>query len=211
MDEISARKACAPQPYLDEDFGKELNFQLWSTKGARFNANKRLMLKQKWSTYAITALSLYVITASMMIVSGVSESIRLPSAKLAFCSTVMSILILIISLLESSRQYGLRARQFHDCALAVAKLYRELRLLRTGPEPNPTAEKVRDLTAKYNEILDRCENHEDVDFLILKTKKSEYFNLGFWARTKILLRWYFEVLFVYQLVAFVNWCNFQSP
>ena len=38
--------------YLDKTFLEELNYKIWTTKGSRFNANKRLLRVSKLSNLA---------------------------------------------------------------------------------------------------------------------------------------------------------------
>lgn len=203
-------EAKAPKPYLDADFGKELSYQLWVTKGSRFHASRRLDLKKRWSTYTITALALYAITANLITVYGIAGQLNV-STKLAFASSVMSIFILILSLLEGARQYNLRASHHHDCAREISKLYRRLRQLRTGPGDPLTPEILRELTERYEAILDRFENHEDIDFYLLQAKKSEWFSHGFLVRAWFRLRWYLQTLCLYHVaillppVVFLGW------
>lgn len=200
----------APKPYLDADFGKELSYQLWVTKGARFHANRRLDLKQRWSTYTITALALYAITANLITAYGITEQLNV-STELAFASSVMSVFILILSLLEGARQYNLRASHHHDCAREISKLYRRLRQLRTGPGDPLTPAILRELAEQYEAILDRFENHEDIDYYLLQAKKSEWFNHGLVVRVWFRLRWYLQTLFLYHVailappIFFLGW------
>lgn len=191
----------APRPYLDDDFAKELNYQLWVLKSSRFNAARRLLLKHRWSTYTITALSLYAITANLMIAYGFTEGVAMSSApratSLAFVSVVMAITILIISLLESSRQYEVRAEKFHDCGLAINSLYRELRQARVGPSTSLTPEQLSDIRKRYEMVLAKYENHEDIDYLLAQTKSSEWFRRPWYWNFWIKVKSYFSVLFFY--------------
>ncbi len=195
----------APQPYLDGDFAKELSYQLWVTKGARFHACRRLQTKQKWSSYSIAALAFYAITVNLVPVYGVAFSPD-TGPLFAFVSSALSVLIIIISLLEGARQYDLRADRHHRCGLELGKIYRELRQLRTahGDEPQPLpAETIQLLRERYEAILDKHENHEDVDFLLMQAKKSEWFNKGFAMRVWVRVRWYLQVSLFYHLTILV--------
>ena len=191
----------SPQPHLDEDFSKELSFQVWSTKGARFFSNRRLLAKQKWSTYALTALSTYVIILNLMIVYGVLKPTALSNTVVAFSSTALSILILIVSLLESSRRYELQASNFHRCSLELGQVYRRVRMMRTGPEPRVTRDQVEKLASDYEQILAAFENHDEIDFLMFQRTKA-YFKLAAYRKAWTIVRWYFETFFVYHAVVF---------
>ena len=47
--------------HLNKTFLEELNYKMWVTKGARFNASKRLALRDNWSNKAMGFLSSYLI------------------------------------------------------------------------------------------------------------------------------------------------------
>lgn len=193
----------APQPYLDADFGKELSYQLWITKGARFIASRRLAQKYRWSGYSLAALSLYVIVLNLMLAYEVRLSSALQAQPVAFASTVMAVLILLFAQLESSKEYNVRSREFHDCAMEIGRLYREIRHLRTGSEPANYDETVDDLSQRYAAILDRYRNHEAVDYDWFRVKKKSYFTLG---KMKILgtyLLYYVQTFAPYQVAIFL--------
>lgn len=191
----------APQLYLDGDFSKELSYQLWVTKGARFHAARRLQRKQAWSTYTVAALSLYAIGANLLIVYGMSGGKPIES-KIAFAGSFLSIAILIVSLIEGSRQYELRADRLHNCAREVNCVYRKVRQARLGPGANPDAVSVRNLAEDYERILEKYENHEEIDYQLQRIKKCEWFDVKWPERQWIRLRWYIEVLLVYHFSIF---------
>jgi len=190
----------APQPYLDADFAKELNYQLWVTKGARFHASQRLAAKQKWSSYAIAALAFYAIVANLLPIAIDGLDFILTG----FVSSTLSIFILVISLLEGSRRYDLRSSRHHDCALEIGELYRKLRKLRTGPVANEVNREsaIDAIMNKYQNVLKRFENHEQVDYLLLQAKKSDYFQKGPIRRGWVQVRWYLEVYLPYHVAIF---------
>jgi SMODS and SLOG-associating 2TM effector domain family 5 len=193
----------APQPYLDSDFSKELSFQLWITKGARFNANRRLLKKNKWSTYALTALSTYAIVLNLMVIYGVLQPVGFTSKVIAFGSTAVSIMLLIVSILESARKYEVHANNFHRCALELSHIYRKLRILRTGPEPNVTRDDISNLSEEYEKALACYDNHDDIDYQMFQANKYSYFQVGFLKRAQIKCRYYFETLFTYHVFIFL--------
>ena len=50
----------APNDYLSKSFFEELNYKMWSTKGSRFNCDKRLRTKGKTSNVGLAIISAYL-------------------------------------------------------------------------------------------------------------------------------------------------------
>lgn len=63
---IKKIKNCTPPPYLKKDFGVELNFKLWTTKGARFAASDRNKKLNSLSYQTIGYLSVYLIIINLI-------------------------------------------------------------------------------------------------------------------------------------------------
>src|SRR5690606_38180940 len=53
-------------PYLKKDFGVELNYKLWITKGARFKASERNLVCGNLSARTIVYLSAYLIIVNLI-------------------------------------------------------------------------------------------------------------------------------------------------
>jgi len=53
-------------PYLQKDFGVELNYKMWSTKGARFSASHRNRILNSLSSKTIGYLSAYLIIINLV-------------------------------------------------------------------------------------------------------------------------------------------------
>ena len=58
----------APSDYLGKSFLEELNYKMWSTKGSRFNCDKRLRTKGNASNVSLAIISAYLIIASLITV-----------------------------------------------------------------------------------------------------------------------------------------------
>lgn len=187
-------------PYLqNNDWEEELNFKLWVTKGARFCADKRLLRLHTLSALATSFLSAYLIIVSLLPLYVPSVSDNLPNNALPLLTTGISILLLVYTLIESSKDFKLRAHQFHQCALKISKLYNELRQLK-GEEASAKKAGMRSISTRYDEVLEIYENHDAIDYDIFQTQKPEYFHLSrlqVWSRH---LRYYGVVQFRYHLV-----------
>jgi len=193
------RQLDAPQPYLDSDFGKELNFQLWATKGSRFHGARRLEAKHRWSNYAIVALAMYVFAINLMPIFQLPVGIPFSDNSVRLATVLMSIFLLIITQIESSKQYNLRAKELHDCALEIGELYRELRRIRTCNGSGSSEKRIKEIAVSYGQILRQCSNHEQIEFLYFQTTKNEYFKIGLIERLRILLLSYLKTWFFYHV------------
>ena len=152
---------------------------------------------------SLTALSTYAIVLNLMIVYGVLQPVGFTSTVVAFGSTAVSIMLLIVNILESARKYEVQANNFHRCALELSHVYRKLRMFRTGPEPNVTRDDISNLSLEYEKILACYENHDDIDYQMFQASKHTYFQLGFFKRKRIKIRYYFETLFTYHVFIFL--------
>lgn len=170
-------------PYLKKDFGVELNYKLWITKGARFAASERTKKLDELSTKTIGYLSAYLIIFNMLNVYEVNFYKPIPDNYLAFISTALSILILIFSQFEAFKSYNMRSEKYHTCAMDIGVLYNQLRMVKTFVSKQPNNElEIERISTEYDELLKRYENHEPVDTYMFKTTKPDYFDLGFWGR-----------------------------
>lgn len=187
--------------YLDKDFSAELNYKLWTTKGSRFTASRRLKENSKLSSYTIGFLTAYIIIINLISVFDIrTVSILTPQA-LAFITTGLSILVLVFSQLENANEYRLRAEKFHDCALEIGDVYNELRYIKTTlKDCNEINKESRRLSDKYGLVLRKYENHDPIDFDYFKTTKADYFLLKkhqiIWIRSK----YYFKTKAMYHLL-----------
>lgn len=155
----------APADYLSKSFLEELNFKMWSTKGARFNCDKRLRTKGNASNVGLSIISAYLIIASLITVFnlelGVSQEV------LNFTVTGLSILVLVFTQFENAQKYDLRAKTHHDSGLKTSELYNELRIFKTlqkKPKNDKILNFAKDIVSRYENVLSTSENHSRLDY-----------------------------------------------
>ncbi len=166
------------EQHIENKFGHELERRIWITRGSRFNAHQRLMCKQSWSVAAISLLSLYVIAFTLLqffpALSLTSKQINV----ISFSAIVLSLFILVIRLLESSKSYQIKAMQFHKCASELSLLYDKIHQILDNADNN-TSKLLTEISIEYATILDKCpENHDVVDFDDFKIQHRQEFKLG---------------------------------
>jgi hypothetical protein len=148
---------------------KRLLDKIWATKGSRFNAHRRLLGKHSASQFALAVLSIYAIAASV-------ATLILPQAKypnllpaMSAGTVVASVFILVQSLLESAKNYQLRAHQMQRCGEKLSEMYNVLSAERDLGIV--TQERYLAAVENYSEILaDYPENHGDIDYLLFTSQ-----------------------------------------
>lgn len=182
--------------HLDKDFLEELKHKIWSTKGARFNADTRLKSLSKLSNICISILSVYLIIFGLLSVYKIYN----PGAKsenlFAFTLTAISIFLLLFSLFENSQNYLIKAKEFHNCSLDLADLYNELQNFKTYRKEADDSEKMEfcsSLQIRYQNVLRKYDNHSPID-----NKKFKAENLDYYKSLKWYFWWKVQILYFIQ-------------
>ena len=198
------KKAIDLPPYLQNNsWKKEFNYKLWVTKGTRFAAAKRCSVIARNSQLTLTILSSYLIFAgiSPYILKTFSQTVD-PDV-MALVTTGTSILLLVFGLLESSKNLGLKAHEYDECALKVSRLYNKLRQLKEFDlPPHDSRQSLIDLTNQYDDTLDGYQNHEAIDFDIFKSQKRKYHGLSRIDVIMIKFTYYKKVHLLYHFFIF---------
>ncbi len=190
----------APADYLSKSFFEELNYKMWSTKGSRFNCDKRLSAKGKISNVGLAIISAYLIIASLITVFGLELGIS--QNALNFIITGLSILVLVFSQFENAQNYELNAKMHHDSGLKISELYNELRIFKTLKQDPSSYEMIsfaKDITKRYESVLNTSGNHSRIDYdrflmtnieYMKRTNPDKVKNLN---KNEITLRYYWNV------------------
>lgn len=167
--------------YLDKTFLEELNYKIWTTKGSRFNANKRLLMIYKCSTLANSMLSVYLIAIGLLSVYKIYNDRFIEENILPYTITCLSILLLVFTQIENSKNYQLKAKEFHSCGIELSKLYNKLRTFKTFHLDATENEKglfAQQISEQYESILEKYDNHDQIDYALFKTTNPDYFELS---------------------------------
>lgn len=166
-----------PKKYLEKSFLEELNYKIWSTKGARFKADKRLKTKAKLSNISLAIISAYLIIASLISVYNIGNEDN--GNIISYAITALSILLLVVSQFENSQEYKLNARIFHDCGLELSELYNELRIFKTlkkKPSDYEIYSFSKNLSERYQTVLKNYQNHSPIDYDMFQISNLDYFD-----------------------------------
>jgi hypothetical protein len=194
------------QDYLDKTFLEELNYKIWSTKGSRFHASTRLFKSSRLSNLCNSALSVYLIAIGLLSVYNIYKSDAIDANVIAYAITCLSILTLVFGQIENAKDFNVKAREFHKCGLELSEIYNELRIFKTLKE-NITLQQKEEfaiaLSTKYQKILEKHENHENIDNDLFKVAKPYYHGLSKWNVILIKGRYFIKYEFGYYLLIIV--------
>ncbi len=193
--------------YLDKTFLEELNYKVWSTKGSRFNASTRLTKIARWSNFSLTMLSVYLASVGLLSVYNINVSTdKLDENLIAYSITCLSILTLVLGQIENAKDYTMKAKEFHNCGLELSKIYNDLRIYKTLTENQTIVEKekfAKKISDEYQRILEKHDNHQQIDNDKFKTTKAKYHEMNNWDVFVINIRYYIRTIFIYHLLIFL--------
>lgn len=191
--------------YLQKTFLEELNYKIWVTKGARFNASTRLNRTGRLSNLAVNMISVYLTAAGLLSVYNIGSNV-IDDKLLAYIITSLSIVALVFGQIESSKEFAVKAKEYHSCALELSALYNELRIFKTleiKPSDQQKIDFARSIASKYQIILERYENHHPIDNNIFKANKAKYHKLK-WHQTLLYrISYYLRSYLIYHLLMLV--------
>jgi hypothetical protein len=174
------------------DSAEDLVRRIWITRGARFVAHRRLATMHAWSTAAIAILSAYLLIASIVMSNdgvGISAAGR---SLVNLGLTGVSLLLLVLSLLEGSRNYLLRSERLHDCAVELGALEHKATLVKEYRDIAERTAAVAQLSEEYHSVLARCrENHDPLDNECFRCDNRAHFACSIWMRlrARLLYQW----------------------
>ncbi len=171
-----------------DDYAKELCSRMWITKGSRYNAYRRYELKHRLSLTSISMLTLYVFWLTL---ADFCHIFRLTGNNniILFISMVLSIFILILSLLENSNNYQIKAERLHNCAKEITGVYNELRMLIHSEDSYDNKFKgLEEITKRYDGIIQKYgENHDKIDYELFRAENYKEFEINIIKKQFILI------------------------
>ncbi len=151
-----------------------------ATSKTRFQASRRMIKHNKYSTLTIVILSLGLILQALM--DGYSISSVGDRNFSSMVQVFSSIAVLVYSLLIAKNDYSGRAEKLYSCASALGELK-----LNVHPkvEKNESKE-YEDSWASYQKILDQYEAHAvdnfPTDYITAKLEMPEFYPMSWYKR-----------------------------
>jgi hypothetical protein len=153
----------------------DLYSRVWKTRGARLEAHKRYKRIDSLSTWTINILSVCIIAISLLAIVPLSNFQFLKGDIGSIYTAILSISILVVSLIESSKGYKQKADKMHECAKELSKVYSDLKLAKDNVQGTKG---IVELANTYQAIIDKYDNHIDLDFNRFKAKERKEFGLS---------------------------------
>ena len=157
--------------------------KIWTTFGSRLEAARRLNRSGQASRWVVTLSSLALVVLSVVLGTPTVVLVGDASDVAKMISLIGPISILIVSAIEYSKAYEVRADRHHRAALALNDLYDV-----AAAKKNPV---LGDLVQGYHEILARFdENHEPIDYYMFATRQGSDFDANWWDLLKTKTLWH---------------------
>lgn len=149
---------------------ERLHKKIKETKGSRFIAAKRLEDIDTWSSLTINIFSVYIIVVNLLVLIEPRPEF-LSSNFITFVTVSFSILILVLSNIINTRDYKIKAVEYHSCGTQLSELDDKLSLFKTGLI-SPSIYDIKQVSKEYNEIIRKSNlNHKSIDFDYFRFKR----------------------------------------
>lgn len=168
-----------------------LYHKMWKTKGARFIAANRLISMNIWSNWVIAINSMYAIILSLFSLSTFSKYIKIPNDLLSLVTIAISIIIIIVSLIENSKNYILRSENLHKCSKEIAQVYEKVVFYKAIYEDGDESalNMLRELSEEYQNIINNySENHLNIDYRLFIARNTDEYK--FMKKCYIICKYY---------------------
>jgi hypothetical protein len=145
---------------------------MWITKHSRFNAAYRLKRKNTLSVYSIAILSVYVLSITLLEKYGFQVNY---GSLYGLVSILLSVFILVLSLSEAGKNYGVASERLFVCGNEIRELLDNLKKYSNVKEGDFSG--IYDISQRYSGVLRACgENHEKIDTDLHKAEYYKNFN-----------------------------------
>ena len=156
-------------------------------KRARFNAAKRLRKRHEAGQLTFAISGIYGFLVPLFLLQFDSYLTSFAATVFSFGAAVAGALSFTIAMQYQQKDFKGRAAQLDECALKINNLSRHLMATPVG-----RSEDLRPFIHHYDEILSRCENHDEIDFELARIsyqpKNMTDEELSQWKRERWLLR-----------------------
>lgn len=173
-------------------YAQQLVLRIWTTRGARFNAARRLTKKHQYSISSISILSTYAIAISALQLSSRLDTCPEINEIYSLIAIVLSVFTLVFSLLEGSQDYQGCAKRLHANAVCMSTLLASLNYcINNQSESSDYCEHLHKIEQEYEELVQICpDNHSSRDYQLFKSENWKEFEITFLSsRLSFLIIW----------------------
>ncbi len=170
-----------------EQLKKKLMSDWRLVKRARFNAAKRVRNRHEAGQFAFAVSGIYGFLVPLFLLQFDSYLTTFAGMVISFVAAVAGALSFTIAIQYQQKDFKGRAAQLHECGRKINNLSRHL-----SATPISRTEDLRPFIHHYDEILARCENHDEIDFALARLtdnpKKLNAQDLAEWKRERWILK-----------------------
>lgn len=180
---------------FDEYINRRLT-TIGKTRGCRFNASRRLNNQYQFSITSISILSVFGIAIPIIQNNIDTSKCSNINTSYTLVSILLSIFILVLSLLEGSKNYQVKAERLHINAVEISFVYHQLEKLRdiqlkNNPKKEVIEQRLKDINKKYEELIRICpENHEPDDYLLFQAQYNRNSSINKLISTYLKIKYY---------------------
>lgn len=171
-----------------EDFLK-FEQQVWATRVSRVNAEKRLIIKEKY----FQAINIYY--SCVTIIFSILSLIK-HDDDLSLMTVFMSISLLIVILYLNSQKYLEHAREYRKNYTEIQKL--EFKLKHIDENNKDEIQKIENF---YCDLLDSSSNHISFDFYRTVYESSGEYRKKRWKQVRV--KYYYGVIWRFCVATFI--------
>lgn len=180
------------------ELGGPLRFRVWVTRGCYFTLAERMSRKARYSVGATTLLSFYVVILSLVTLAFPDKVSPFSSKWITTSSLIISIFIIIITLMENSKNYVLKAEHASQSARDLAFLFNQME------DAEPGADEKAHIK-RYNEILSEARvGHAMIDYNGFQLSNSGEFQHGILAWSRIVVLYIANTILEYWAYALMT-------
>jgi hypothetical protein len=174
------------------------------TRGARYNAYRRLKKKHDLSKATIAFLSSYTLIINSLKFASFIHLKPYQYNYISFFTIVISVFILALSLLDSSKDYKTNADRLYISAIEIENLYNELKKSMATSMSQKSRERLFNaISSAYGRILHLYQvNHELIDYYLLFNKKKKATLQGNISRRYVYIKAFVFPYMLYNLMIF---------
>ena len=152
---------------------------------ARFNASRRMQRQNQWALWTLSLFSTGLIVLTLLPSSGIV--LHATPQLQTFLQTVLALLVLVLSLLLSAHNFSEKAEKMHRCALEMNALCHKILPF---CQENTDQELYRKTFEEYGGILNAYENHQNIDFDLVRLDMPQEYPLTNFEKFLIHIRYW---------------------
>jgi len=162
---------------------EQLTRKVWTTKGARLEAARRLERRGNASSWVILLSSLVLVTLSIALLF---PSGAMPGSMRALAesgSVVGAVAILLVGIVERGKSYELKVDRHHRAAMQLNQLLDEVKIAES--------KSVEEGTEEYHRIVQSFhDNHEPIDYYLFAVKNRDSFCVSWYEPVRVHVWWH---------------------